>query len=633
MYPFLLHGNTGLGGTSDAPKNLQSFCGAFINLVFAVAAQLAGACSTPEFLSYLDYFIRKEFGDDYYLHPDKVIDISFRDRTIDKVITDAFEQVVYSINQPASARGMQSVFWNIAYFDKPYFEGMFENFFFPDGSKMQWDSINWLQKRFMVWFNDERRRKILTFPVETVNLLDDGTDYVDQEWKDFVAEMWSKGHSFFVYRSGSVDSLSSCCFAPDTKVLAKSSSKVFLTPIKELHDMKYSGNKENLTVYHNGSWVKAKTIKLPVRSMYRITTANNKTVEATDNHLFPTLRGDVRSDELSTDDYILFNTMALDGVYERDEGLSYEQGFLIGMRLMDETEDIANEKHLNPSAYMQDQNFRQGVVDGLYAASGGIGNSICTTSRALAEDIECLFATLGINTTVEVFDNEPILYCVRWYSPKNKRSVDDVFRIVNNGMYFRVSEVSKIETPGYDSVYCFEVDDKREPYFTLPTGMITHNCRLRNEVTSNTFSYTLGAGGVSTGSKCVMTININRLVQTVAKSKDLDDIKDAVREEVKHVHNYLKAFNTILLDRTRAHLMPLYDAGFVAPDRQYLTVGINGLVEGAEYLGIKVASDSQPYADYVNAILETIHRCNQEDREEGVMFNTEYVPTHFLWAH
>ena len=129
----------------------------------------------------------------------------------DDDITDAFEQVVYSLNQPAAARGNQSVFWNIAYFDRPYFEGMFENFVFPDGTAMQWASVNWLQKRFMRWFNEERRRKLLTFPVETVNLLDDGYDYVDLEWKDFVAEMWSKGHSFFVYRSNSVDSLASCC--------------------------------------------------------------------------------------------------------------------------------------------------------------------------------------------------------------------------------------------------------------------------------------------------------------------------------------------------------------------------------------------------------------------------------------
>ena len=165
LYPFLFHGNTCIGGTSEAPKNLSSFNGAFINLVFALASQFCGAISTPEWLSYMDYFIRREYGEDYYLYPEKIADLSNRNRTVDKVITDSFEQVVYSLNQPAAARGNQSVFWNIAYFDAPYFKGMFEDFVFPDGTPMVWESVSWLQKRFMKWFNQERKRKLLTFPV------------------------------------------------------------------------------------------------------------------------------------------------------------------------------------------------------------------------------------------------------------------------------------------------------------------------------------------------------------------------------------------------------------------------------------------------------------------------------------
>ena len=65
MYPFLFDGLKSIGGKSGAPTNLDSYCGAFINLVFAVAAQFAGAVSTPEFLMYMDYFIRKDYGDDY----------------------------------------------------------------------------------------------------------------------------------------------------------------------------------------------------------------------------------------------------------------------------------------------------------------------------------------------------------------------------------------------------------------------------------------------------------------------------------------------------------------------------------------------------------------------------------------
>ena len=317
---------------------------------------------------YLDYFIRKEYGDDYYLKADTIVDLSSRQRTIDKVITDGFEQVVYSINQPAAARGNQACFWNIAYFDRPYFEGMFEDFCFPDGTVPIWDSVNWLQKRFMKWFNQERKRKVLTFPVETVNLLDDGNVYVDLDWKDFVAEMWAEGHSFFLYRSSSVDSLASCC-------------------------------------------------------------------------------------------------------------------------------------------------------------------------------------------------------------------------------------------------------------------------RLANEIQDNQFSYTLGAGGVSTGSKCVMTINFNRVVQEYWKlnpSGTYQGTLEYITDIVKRVHKYLKAFNSILLDRYNARLLPLYDAGFVAPDRQYLTVGINGLIEAAEFMGCEIRSTDRNYETFINDVLGTTYRLNKEDRDENCMFNTEYVPAENL---
>lgn len=174
MYPFLLNGLQDLGGLSAKPKNLDSFCGIFINLCFAISSQFAGALATGEFLMYFDYFARKEWGNDYYKHPDKEIQI-FGDvcnneecpiagRTIEKVIEQKFQQIVYSMNQPAAARGFQSIFWNISYFDKNYFEGMFGEFYFPDGTQPIWESLSWLQKKFMKWFNKERTKTILTFP-------------------------------------------------------------------------------------------------------------------------------------------------------------------------------------------------------------------------------------------------------------------------------------------------------------------------------------------------------------------------------------------------------------------------------------------------------------------------------------
>lgn len=381
MYPFLLEGLQPIGGLSAKPKNLDSFCGMFVNLVFAISSQFAGAVATGEFLMYFDYFARKEWGDDYWKYADANCQLRFTTDTnsegadkpintakvtsmltIEKVVEQKFQQIVYSINQPAAARNFQSVFWNISYFDKYYFEGLFGEFVFPDGSKPQWDSLNWLQKKFMSWFNEERTKCILTFPVETVALLTDGEDIRDKEWADFTAEMYSKGHSFFTYTSDSADSLSSCC-------------------------------------------------------------------------------------------------------------------------------------------------------------------------------------------------------------------------------------------------------------------------RLRNEVSDNQFSYSLGAGGIATGSKSVMTLNINRLVQD-AVNKGYDMI-DYLRSQVQKVHKFQTAYNELLKDYLKDGLLTVYTAGFINLKKQYLTVGVNGVIEAAEFLGIEV-SDNDTYREFMQSILKTISDENRKAKTKELMFNTEFVPAENL---
>ena len=211
MYPWLLEGTKSIGGNSTRPTNLKSFCGGFINMVFIVSSMLSGACATPEFLMYMAYFIAQEYGEDFYKRADEVVDLSERHRTLDKIITDYFEQVVYSINQPTGARNFQAVFWNISYYDKYYFESIFGEFHYPDGSQPDWNAVSWLQKRFMKWFNKERTKTVLTFPVETMALLTKDGDVIDKEYADFTAEMYSEGHSFFTYMSDNADSLASCC--------------------------------------------------------------------------------------------------------------------------------------------------------------------------------------------------------------------------------------------------------------------------------------------------------------------------------------------------------------------------------------------------------------------------------------
>jgi ribonucleoside-triphosphate reductase len=198
LYPYLLKGTRPLGGSSGPPKHLKSFCGSFTNLLFLISAQFAGAVATVEFLMYFDYFAKKSFGDNY-------LDIH------GKEISDFFQQVIYTANEPAVSRNYQSTFWNISIFDKYYFESLFGDFRFPDGTPPSYKSLDKLQRYFMKWFNKERERDILTFPVITAAMLSENDSPKDKEFADFVAEELSEGNAFFIYMSDSADSLSSCC--------------------------------------------------------------------------------------------------------------------------------------------------------------------------------------------------------------------------------------------------------------------------------------------------------------------------------------------------------------------------------------------------------------------------------------
>ncbi len=213
LYPFLLNGIKDIGGLSAAPKNIDSFCGMFVNLVFAIASQFKGAVATPGILLCMDWFLRKEWGNDYYLKNDIVISSPHSNRkiTIQGQIHQYFQQIVYSLMQPSGGRGNQSVFWNLSIFDKPFFDTMYGDFYYPDNTQPKWESLNWLQKDFLHWFNQERLKCILTFPVVSVCLIYQNGEFLDKDLAEFTAKEYSEGNSFFTYISDSADSLSSCC--------------------------------------------------------------------------------------------------------------------------------------------------------------------------------------------------------------------------------------------------------------------------------------------------------------------------------------------------------------------------------------------------------------------------------------
>ena len=725
MYPFLLNGIKNIGGLSAAPKNLDSFCGMYINLIFATSAMFAGAVATSEFLLYFDFYARREWGEDYYLNCDDAITIhnSLRTKTIKSQIHQYWQQVLYSINQPAAARGLQSAFVNFSFFDKPFFEGMFGDFYFPDGTKPNWSSLEWLQQEFMQWFNQERLKCLLTFPVESIALVYKDHHFVDESTMKFVAQEYARGHSFFTYISDTVDSLSSCCFSKDTKVLWKNSfDGVKCTTLEELHNLKWEPYKKNLRVFHNGSWVKSKSVKLPNRPMYKVTTYNNKEFIMSDNHINVTYIGEKITEQLTTEDYLMFNTASTQAITENNEHLTYEQGLLIGLFLGDGTfgnyvcldgsvhsfqlslnkdkweqvkESLAtlgefklgavynnvypiycynkdlttfiakwtgNEpnktwafnKSLNLNCMLQSVEFRQGILDGWYITDGGNSNRCYTISKQLVENMEILCTSLGLQTIINTSDrtdeavvirgqeysrNYP-LYCLRWYTEANHRcnkTKDKSWKKKNNSIYWKIKSIEPIDYK--EDIYCIECENQDEPYFTLPSGLITHNCRLKNMVTTKEFNFTNGNMGVQTGSKSVITLNLNRIVQDSINENPQGNILpyDVIQETLKNilsrVYKYHIAYNELLWDMYDANLLPVYKAGFIDLNKQYLTIGLNGLNQAAEFLGIE-CRDNEEYKKFCQLIFSTIKDSNNvangEFNKHKLTFNTELVPAESL---
>ena len=391
MYPFLMDGLTQLGGVSTPPTDLKAFCGEFINLIYSISSHFAGAVATPEFFIYMDYYIRKDYGENYLERLKEKVELTTKGRNLEQVIENCFQQVVHSMNMPSGARGYQAVFWNVGYFDENYFNGVFADFYFPDGTQPKWETLNWLQKKFMKWFNAEREKYILTFPVETMAMLTNGEDIVDTDYANFTSEMWSEGHSFFVYLSDSPDSLSSCC------------------------------------------------------------------------------------------------------------------------RLRNSLKDIQDAEH-NHNTHQ----FSMGTV------------SIATGSKGVM--------TINLNRVIQDAVNA-------W---KNANNV-----VAEHNIITALSE------------------EKKNDLF-----------------------------------KC---------------------ISSAVAEITERIHKYQTAFDSIIKDFFKANMLPVYNAGFIAMNKQYLTVGVNGLTDAAEYIGFEV-SNNDAYAEFVNVVLETINIVNKKNKTKELMFNTEFVP-------
>lgn len=214
LYPLMAEGTGNIDGVTPTPPNdIQSFSGQVTNLVFLLSSQVKGAVALGEYLTALNYYVVKEFGPEWYKFLDEpyTTRLQIKQRTVRDVILKGMKQFIYGVNQPAGNRSYNSPFSNISYYDHTYFDALFKDFYYPDGTQPEWKQIDTLQRMFCKLHRELRLVKPLTFPVTTVCMVHDGKDCIDKEFKEWAADEYSKGSLMFTFLSDTPTSLASCC--------------------------------------------------------------------------------------------------------------------------------------------------------------------------------------------------------------------------------------------------------------------------------------------------------------------------------------------------------------------------------------------------------------------------------------
>ena len=214
LYPLMAEGVGKIDGvTPSAPNDIQSFSGQVTNLTFLLSANAKGAIALGDYFIALNYYVVAEFGTEWYKKLDVITttEHTLKPMTIKRAIRKGMKQFIYGVNQPAGNRSYNSPFSNVSYYDKTYFNSIFEDFYYPDGTQPEWNAIDTLQRIFMELHRELRLIKPLTFPVTTMAMVHDGNDVIDKNYKKLCAEEWAKGGSFFCYLSNNPSALASCC--------------------------------------------------------------------------------------------------------------------------------------------------------------------------------------------------------------------------------------------------------------------------------------------------------------------------------------------------------------------------------------------------------------------------------------
>jgi anaerobic ribonucleoside-triphosphate reductase len=193
-------------------------------------------------------------------------------------------------------------------------------------------------------------------------------------------------------------------------------------------------------------------------------------------------------------------------------------------------------KSIDLLAISMSEEFRKGIVNGLYQTDGGNNNRIYTSSVDLVDSMTTVFASLGIPVRVDEDNREDRLstntcYTLRWYDPNGKRTKHkDIYIMDNEYFWFKIVNIEEYTKQESTTAYCFEVLNDKDPFFMLPNGILTHNCRLNIDlnVISRAGGGIFGSSTGNVGAIQVLNLNLNRVF--IEFGHDAVLLKEKIRE-------------------------------------------------------------------------------------------------------
>ena len=293
----------------------------------------------------------------------------------------------------------------------------------------------------------------------------------------------------------------------------------------------------------------------------------------------------------------------------------------------------ALDKTLNVKCIAHSLNFRQGIIDGLLQTDGNLAkNRIYTASKNARDSICTVLASMGIPTRLTV-DNRTTedgklsdtpIYCIRLYKADSGHAkYGDIYVKDNDYMWFRIESIEPLSG---GTGYCFEVLDDDEPYFMLPCGLTTHNCRLRLDLRElRRKSGGFFGAGESTGSVGVVTLNIPRLAYLATDEKDFYERLDKLMDIAARS---LKLKRTAITKFLEAGLYPYAKAYLGTFENHFSTLGLVGVNEAclnAKWLRCSIADPKgKKFAmDLLNHMRE---RLSDYQEKYGDLYNLEATP-------